>query len=106
MPEVSRHKNSQMAPYFEAEMRRNGHQMPESGYSGIGYWYSGYPAYIGATNAYSSPSQIVPPDAGVQAQPDAGSPIAGAASEAGATSDGQNSGASGTAAAASSAGSF
>jgi hypothetical protein len=95
MSDISRHKNSQMAPYFEAEMRRNGHQMPEAGYSGIGYWYSGYPSYLGATNAYSSPGAAYPPDAGAQAQPDADSPITGAASETGATSSGDSSGASG-----------
>lgn len=95
-----------MAPYFEAEMRRNGHQTPEAGYSGIGYWYSGYPAYIGASNGYSEPGTGYPSAASTQAQPDTDSPITGAAAESGATSDGQNSGASGTAASASGAGSF
>lgn len=31
----------------EAAMRRYGHQTVEPGFSGAGYWWNGYPTYVG-----------------------------------------------------------
>lgn len=88
---------SQLAPYYEAEMRKRGHQNIVGGYSGMGYWFYGYPAYISALQGTSGLTTATPTEA-EQAQPDADSKMAGAISEAGADTSGVNSGASGTAA--------
>lgn len=90
-------EQNQLAPYYEAEMRRYGRQNIERGYTGIGYWFSGYPTYISAMQGTSGITTAAPPQ-GDQAQPDADSKMAGAILEAGADTSGVNSGASGTAA--------
>jgi hypothetical protein len=91
-------KSNQLAEYYESEMLRRSHQTPERGYAGMGYWYSGYPTYIGAlTTAYGGLTGTTT-ETPVQAQPTEGSPIAEAATEAGATTSGVASGESGTAA--------
>jgi hypothetical protein len=85
--------DSQLAPYYEAEMRKRGNQTPQTGYSGMGYWYYGYPAYVGSMGMIGSLTTALPP--GDQAQPEPDSKIALASAEAGATSDGQSMGTSG-----------
>jgi hypothetical protein len=90
---ISHDPQSQLAPYFEAEMRKYGKQIPEKGYSGMGYWYYGYPAYIGAMSMGSGLTTAMPREE--QAQPEPDSKIASVAYEAGATSGGQAMGESG-----------
>jgi hypothetical protein len=78
---------------LEQEMRKYGNQIPERGFSGAGYWWYGYPTYMGSAamfNGVTSAAQW-----SEQAQPDADSKMAGAISEAGADTSGVNSGASG-----------
>jgi hypothetical protein len=93
----SRIDQDQLAPYYEAELRKRGHQYPQSGFAGIGYWYWGYPTYIGGMGINGALTTVTYPQ-GDQAQPDADSKMNGAISEAGADTSGVNSGASGTAA--------
>lgn len=90
-------KNNQLASYFEAEMLERSRQIPEKGYSGMGYWYGGYPTYISAVSSqYGAMSTATPGDLSkTQAEPD--SKISRAAVEAGATTSGIASGESGTA---------
>jgi hypothetical protein len=87
-------EQTQLLSYYEAEMRKQGHQNREKGFSGMGYWFPSYPVYIGALSGYGSMSTALPPIP-EQAQPDADSKIASVSYEAGATSDGQSMGASG-----------
>jgi len=87
-------KNSQLNSYMEAELRARGHQHVESGYSGAGYSWNGYPTYLGGGNTMYGAMNPVPngPNQVADIQ---GSAVGTAAQEAGATSDGENSGASG-----------
>lgn len=87
-------KSAQLLSYLEAEQNKRGHQKPEPGYSGVGYWWNGYPTYLGGGNTMYGAMNPVPngPNNVVDVQ---GSKIGAAAEEAGATSDGENSGASG-----------
>ena len=85
---------TQFDPALEEEMRKYGKQIPERGYGGAGYWWYGYPTYMGSSamfNGVTTASQ-----GSEQAQPDADSKMIGAISEAGADTSGVNSGASGT----------
>lgn len=90
-------KTNQLAQYFENEMLRRSNQIPEKGFSGMGYWYSGYPTYIGASVTQYGAMSTASPQRPDQAQPDSDSKIARAAVEAGATTSGVASGESGTA---------
>ncbi|CAB5219395.1 hypothetical protein UFOVP221_66 [uncultured Caudovirales phage] len=90
-------EHNQLTPYYEAEMRKRGHQQAVGGYSGMGYWFMGYPAYIAALQGTTNPSIATPTELD-QAQPDQDSKMNGAISEAGADTAGYNSGASGIAA--------
>jgi len=38
----------------EAAMRRSSHDRPEPGYSGTGYWWNNYPAYVGGLGDYNA----------------------------------------------------
>ena len=93
----SRIDQDQLAPYYEAELRKRGRQYPQSGFTGIGYWYWGYPTYIGGMGINGALTTVSYPQ-NDQAQPDADSKMNGAISEAGADTSGISSGASGTAA--------
>jgi hypothetical protein len=88
-------KSAQLLSYLEAKKNKHGHQIPESGYAGVGYWFNGYPVYLGGGNTMYGAMNPVPngPNNVADVQ---GSKLEGAAQEAGATSDGQNSGTSGT----------
>lgn len=86
-------KDNQLTAYYESEMRKHGHQKRVSGYSGMGYWWYGYPAYIGAENGYSNMSTAYPPTPPTDFDSD--SKLGSAAEEAGATSSGVNQGTSG-----------
>ena len=70
--------SAQLAPHFEAEKRKAGHQQRERGINGIGYWYGGYPYYIGAM-MLGDMSTAMP--TGDQAQPDMDSKVTNAAAE-------------------------
>ena len=75
-------QQNQLASYFEDEMLRNAGQRKERGYTGTGYWYGNYPAYMGAGNTmYGAMSVATNPGAPSDI---AGSPVEAAASEAGA----------------------
>ena len=87
---------NQFAPGLEAKMRKYGNQIPETGFSGAGYWMYSYPTYIGAEQMFGGVTTATPWND--QAQLDADSKMNGAISEAGADTSGVNSGASGTAA--------
>lgn len=87
-------EQNQLFEYYEAEMRKYGHQKPEKGFSGMGYWFPSYPVYIGALSGFGSMASALPPTP-EQAQPEPDSKISLASAEAGATSDGQAMGASG-----------
>lgn len=47
-------KQSQLASYYEAEIRQRGNQKPEPGYSGIGFWWYGYPVQTASTTEYGA----------------------------------------------------
>jgi hypothetical protein len=47
-------KQSQLASYYEAEIMRRGNQKPEPGYSGIGFWWYGYPVQVSSTTGYGA----------------------------------------------------
>lgn len=84
-------------PALEKQMLKSANQHPEPGFTGTGYrWYL-YPAYVDAMSQYWAGQSAFPalPD---QAQPDKDSKMLGAISEAGADTAGYNSGTSGTAA--------
>jgi hypothetical protein len=87
---------NQFNPSLEPKMRAYGNQIPESGFSGAGYWWYGYPSYTGSSAMFNGVTTAA--QWSDQAQPEADSKMAGAISEAGATTSGVNSGASGTAA--------
>lgn len=75
-------EQSQLASYFESEMLRNAGQRKERGYTGTGYWYSNYPAYMGAGNTmYGAMSTASNPGAPTDT---VGSDVEAAAGEAGA----------------------
>jgi hypothetical protein len=78
---------------LEAQMREYGKQIPERGFSGAGYWWSEYPTYTGSSAMFNGVTTAAPWSE--QAQPEAGSKMSGAIAEAGATTSGVNSGASG-----------
>lgn len=84
-------------PAIEKLQLKKGHQIPETGYSGMGYRWFMYPAYVGAMSQYWA-AQTAFPEEDDQAQPDKDSKMLGAISEAGADTSGINSGTSGTAA--------
>lgn len=46
--------HNQLTPYYESEMRRRGNQKPENGFSGMGYWWYGYPGYIGGISNFAA----------------------------------------------------
>jgi hypothetical protein len=72
-------EHNQLTPYYEKELRKHGHQKEVGGYSGMGYWFFGYPAYIGAMNTavdHGTATPIVD-----QAQPDLDSKVTNAAAE-------------------------
>ena len=73
-------ESAQLAPYFEAQKRKAGHQKRERGIVGAGYWYGGYPYYIGAMALGGALTQVTPPD-NDQAQPDMDSKVTNAAAE-------------------------
>lgn len=75
-------QQNQLASYFEDEMLRNAGQRKERGYTGTGYWYSNYPAYMGAGNTmYGAMSTATDPGAPTDT---VGSAVEAAAGEAGA----------------------
>lgn len=49
-------RQNQLASYYEAEIARRGNQRPEHGYSGIGYWWYGYPVQVASTTGYGAMS--------------------------------------------------
>lgn len=82
---------------IEKKQLKSSRQVPESGYTGMGYRWFMYPAYVDAMSQYWAP-QLAFPELPDQAQPGPDSKMLGAISEAGATTAGYNSGTSGTAA--------
>lgn len=78
-----RDDHSQLSSVFEEEWYKRLKNDPA--YAGIGANYYGYPAYIGTMAMYNGMTTALPHDD--QAQPDADSKIAGAASEVGATGE-------------------
>jgi hypothetical protein len=51
---------SNLIPYYENMMMKRGNQQPESGYSGIGYWWRGYPVNTSAHSRYAAMSVATP----------------------------------------------
>ena len=47
-------KQNQLASYYEEEIMQRGNQKPQTGYSGIGYWWYGYPVQVASTTGYSA----------------------------------------------------
>jgi hypothetical protein len=47
-------EQNQLTSYYEAEMLRKSRQTPEEGYSGMGYWWYGYPSYIGGISSFAA----------------------------------------------------
>jgi hypothetical protein len=73
----------------ERKALKRGHQIFEPNYSGVGFTFAQYPWFIGTLPGGSQLTQAVAPETqNTQAQPDADSPITGAAEEAGATTSG------------------
>ena len=71
-------ESAQLADHYEAQKRKAGHQKTERGYAGIGYWYGGYPTYIGAMMLGDMTTAL---PVGDQAQPDLDSKVTNAAAE-------------------------
>lgn len=96
-------KSAQLLSYLEDEKNKRGHQRPEPGYTGVGYWWNAYPVYLGGGNTmYGAMNNI--PNGPQEVADIQGSKIGSAATEAGATTDGNSSGASGVGGAAADAG--
>jgi len=49
-------QNHQLAEQFEKTVMANGNQKPESGYSGIGFYWYGMPVYSNAMTRYGAMS--------------------------------------------------
>lgn len=54
-------EQNQLTAYYEREMLKRGNQEMEPGYSGIGFWWYGYPVYANSMQRYgglSTPSGV------------------------------------------------
>jgi hypothetical protein len=69
------------------QLKRSG-QIPEPGYSGMGYFWQMYPLYVGTYQGTSTTPDVAPETLLTQATPD--SKLGLAAQEAGATATGEN----------------
>jgi hypothetical protein len=47
-------QSNQLKESYENEMRKHIRRRKEPNYSGAGFWYAGYPTYIGALSGYGS----------------------------------------------------
>lgn len=70
-------RQNQLASYYEAEIASRGNQKPEPGYSGIGYWWYGYPIQVASTTGYGALSNASTVDSQTPAVSDPAVDVAG-----------------------------
>jgi hypothetical protein len=69
---------NQLTQYYEDEILRRANQPKESGHSGMGFWWYGYPVYTNTINNYAGLSTATNTDNQPAADTTAGNVVADA----------------------------